>query len=59
MDYPAGTLIHYIDYTGEQPQHHVGLLLRTNHMRGTYSVLSGGVEVEWMVFMCEVKNANR
>ena len=61
MDYPAGTLIHYIDYTCpiQGKQHFVGLLLRTNHMRGTYSVLCGGNEAEWMVFMCEVIDENR
>ena len=61
MDYPSGTLIHYVDYTCpiQGKQHFVGLLLRTNHMRGTYSVLCEGQEVEWMVFKCEVQNANR
>ena len=58
MDYPAGTLIHFIDYTCpiQGRQHFVGILLKINHMRGTFSVLSEGIEKEWMVFMCEVNS---
>ena len=61
MDYPAGTLIHYTDYTCpiQGKQHLVGLLLKIYPYRGTYCVLFEGKEVEWMIFMCEVQNANR
>ena len=55
MDYPAGTLIHFIDYTcpiqGEI--HKVGLLLRADPDRATYIVLCEGKEQEWWAFMCK------
>ena len=59
MKNEVGSLIHYTDYTGEQPQHYVGLCLRLNAMRGSYTVLCEGEEREWLYFMCEVINENR
>lgn len=55
MDYPAGTLIHMIDYTCpiQGTITKVGLLLRANLNRGTYIVLCEGKETEWYAFMCE------
>ena len=55
MDYPAGTLIHFIDYTCpiQGKIHKVGLLLQVNLNRGTYIVLCEGKETEWYAFMCE------
>jgi hypothetical protein len=54
MNDEVGSLIHYIDYTGEQPQHYVGVCLRLNAMKGSYTVLCEGKEVDWLYFMCEV-----
>ena len=54
MNDEVGSLIHYIDYTGEQPQHYVGVCLRLNAMRGSYTVLCEGKEVDWLYFMCKV-----
>jgi hypothetical protein len=54
MDFPAGTLVCYTDYNEEQPRHYVGILIRTNAMRGTYSVISEGINKEWFCFMCKV-----
>ena len=54
MNDEVGSLIHYVDYTGEQPQHYVGVCLRLNAMKGSYTVLCEGEEREWLYFMCEV-----
>ncbi len=52
--YPAGTLIHYVDYTYSEPQHYIGVLLRIEPMIGCYTVLCEGQVTNWFVFMCEV-----
>ena len=54
MNDEVGSLIHYVDYTGKQPQHYVGVCLRLNAMQGSYTVLCEGKEVDWLYFMCEV-----
>jgi hypothetical protein len=54
MDNEVGSLIHYTDYTQGKPYHHIGLCLRLNAMRGSYTVLCEGKEVEWLYFMCKV-----
>ena len=54
MNDEVGSLIHYTDYTGEQPQHYVGLCLRLDAMSGSYVVLCEGQERAWLYFMCKV-----
>ena len=54
MNDEVGSLIHYVDYTGEQPQHYVGVCLRLNAIKGSYTVLCEGKEVDWLYFMCKV-----
>jgi len=54
MNDEVGSLIHYTDYTGEQPQDYIGVCLRLNAMKGSYTVLCEGEEREWLYFMCKV-----
>ena len=49
-----GDLIHYIDYTGEQPQDYIGLLLDYSPREDMFIVLCEGRKFYWLAWQCEV-----
>ena len=54
MDYPAGTLIYYTYLDPIQGSTtELGVLLRANLNRGTYTVLWNGKETEWYALFCK------